>query len=307
MNALRAIALALAFYATGVLAQTVDRDQAREVLRSMVSMDIQKEGTLVLYAYDPQAKDIDLNAQIWIRQFGFGPEHLILVFVSPLDSQPVSARIRYADIANPIERRVWSPPLTGMEVPFVQLSASAAFTTPGHTNEQRAARARTLAASLAALRDNPPNVVAADDPGFQAVVAEYRKNVVKPEVPEDVRRYKVQAEAAVQQKRYSDAAAAYEQGLKVAPWWAEGHHNRAILLFETGLGTEAIVEMKKFLALEPNAPAARAGQDRIYQWEAVLEKARARWVDLTPELLRKHGLYSKGGTSQQLQSTDPAP
>jgi hypothetical protein len=30
--------------------------------------------------------------------------------------------------------------------------------------------------------------------------------------------------------------------------------------------------MKKFLLLEPNAPAARAGQDKIYQWEVAKPK-----------------------------------
>ena len=70
------------------------------------------------------------------------------------------------------------------------------------------------------------------------------------------------------EKRFSDAVDAYEDGLKLAPWWAEGQFNVALLLAELRYYDEAVGHMRKYLALEPQAANARLGQDRIYEWEA---------------------------------------
>ena len=119
----------------------------------------------------------------------------------------------------------------------------------------------------AALGDLPaPAESDADKAAFQKVVADYRAAAVKPELPEDARRFKVQAEAAVREKRDDDAIDLFDKALSIAPWWPEGHYNRALLLGEAGRKPEAIREMKKYLALEPNAPDARAAQDKIYEW-----------------------------------------
>jgi tetratricopeptide (TPR) repeat protein len=184
----------------------------------------------------------------------------------------------------------------------IQVTPVAALAISGASGT-RHARSAKLKQALEALRSAPPPPpVQADDAAFQAVVAEYHKPLVKPDIPEDVRRYKVQAEFAVQQKRYVDAAKAYAAGLQLAPWWPEGHHNRAILLGELRQYDEAIVEMKRFLLLEPTAPAARAGQDRIYQWETMPRPKTA--IDLTEQLLHANGLFAKGGQSTDWSSTE---
>jgi tetratricopeptide (TPR) repeat protein len=105
---------------------------------------------------------------------------------------------------------------------------------------------------------------------FEKVAREYRAKPVKPALPEEARKYKVQAEFAVEQKRFPKAVQLYEQALELAPWWPDGHFNRALILGETGRYPEAISAMKKYLALEPEASDARAAQDKIYQWESVL-------------------------------------
>lgn len=110
---------------------------------------------------------------------------------------------------------------------------------------------------------------------FHDVVVKYRALEVKPALSEDVRKYRVQAEFAAKQKRYDDAIQFYGQGIKLAPWWAQGHFNRALLLAEKSRFREASTAMSKYLQLEPNAPDARAAQDKIYQWESITQVAQA--------------------------------
>lgn len=112
----------------------------------------------------------------------------------------------------------------------------------------------------------PP--VARDSSQFEAIAANYRNAVAKPEFPEAARRFRVQAEAAVRNKDYEDAADLYDEALKIAPWWPEGRFNRALILGELKEYGEAMAEMKKYLVLVPDAPNARAAQDKIYEWEA---------------------------------------
>jgi len=102
---------------------------------------------------------------------------------------------------------------------------------------------------------------------FQAIVRQYREAATKPEFPEDARRFRVRAESAVSDKRFDDAADRYEEALKLVPWWPEGRFNRAVVLGDLERYTEAIREMKKYLALVPDSPNARAAQDQIYSWE----------------------------------------
>jgi tetratricopeptide (TPR) repeat protein len=107
------------------------------------------------------------------------------------------------------------------------------------------------------------------DEKFNAVVADYRSADPKPSFPEEARRSRVQAEFAVEEKRFEDAARFYRAALKAAPWWPEGYYNRSLVLAELKRYPEAVREMKRFLALEPGHPRARAAQDQIYRWESV--------------------------------------
>lgn len=109
-----------------------------------------------------------------------------------------------------------------------------------------------------------------DDPEFRKVVDDYRTRKAKNrlQLSEPARRYRVQAEAAVQEKRFADAERYFGELLKIEPWWPTGHYNRALILGELGNYDEAAFEMKKYLALEPDAPDARAARDQIYVWES---------------------------------------
>lgn len=105
---------------------------------------------------------------------------------------------------------------------------------------------------------------------IQAVAQLARKQPAKPELPEEAMRYGVQATSLVEKKRYDEAIALFDQALELAPWWAESHFNKALVLANQNRNAEAATSMKQFLVLAPNAPDARAAQNKIYEWE--LEK-----------------------------------
>ncbi|MBI5327090.1 MAG: hypothetical protein HZB80_02190 [Deltaproteobacteria bacterium] len=108
---------------------------------------------------------------------------------------------------------------------------------------------------------------------FSASIADYRKKAASnAAIPEEANRYKVQAEGAVRDKEFYDAADFYAEALKIVPWWSVGHFNRALVLGETGEYEEAIREMKHYLQLVPDAPNVRAAQDKIYDWERLEAK-----------------------------------
>ncbi|HVE13497.1 MAG TPA: tetratricopeptide repeat protein [Elusimicrobiota bacterium] len=111
---------------------------------------------------------------------------------------------------------------------------------------------------------------------FDAAVQTYRAAAVKPELPEEARAFKIQAEAAVREKRFGDAGDLYYEGLLIAPWWPEGRYNRALLLAEIQDYVAAAQEMKRYLALVPDAPNAREAQDKVYEWDG---KAKAALVE----------------------------
>ena len=127
-------------------------------------------------------------------------------------------------------------------------------------------------AQLTALRDRElaapkESVTSLSAEQFEDVVRQYRSANPPPAVPEAVRRYQVMAEDAIRNKRFTDAVADYSAGLKIAPWWPQGHFNAAMVLGALHYYDEAIDQMQKYLALVPEAPNARAAQDQIYRWE----------------------------------------
>lgn len=103
---------------------------------------------------------------------------------------------------------------------------------------------------------------------FQKVVAGYLAAADKPELPMEARRFKVQAEDALREKRFEDVASLYGEALAIAPWWPAGHYNLALVLSELEDYSEAIVEMNRYMKLAPDASNIRAAQDEIFKWEA---------------------------------------
>jgi hypothetical protein len=106
---------------------------------------------------------------------------------------------------------------------------------------------------------------------FKPIAETYRAKKTKPVIPEDTRKFQIQAENAFDEKRYDDAIQYYQKGIETSPWWPEGHYNLAVILGQEGFLPHAEVQMKKYLALAPDASDARKARDKMYVWEAKLE------------------------------------
>jgi hypothetical protein len=119
------------------------------------------------------------------------------------------------------------------------------------------------------------NSALTSEQSLDAVKAMAQLNQVMPSnpvLPEDVRRLQINAVGAISDKKFTEAADLYAEALIVAQWWPAGHFNRALVLGETGDYGEAKREMKFYLQLAPDAPNARAAQDKIYDWERLDSK-----------------------------------
>jgi tetratricopeptide (TPR) repeat protein len=115
------------------------------------------------------------------------------------------------------------------------------------------------------LSDNPRS-------DFDSIAAEYRSLKVKPEIPEEARKYIVQANAMTQAKNYKQAIEYYNDAIRVNPAIPMIYNNQALLYAMIGRYNEAINCMKKYLKLSPDADDARAMQDKIYEYEAMTGK-----------------------------------
>ncbi len=105
------------------------------------------------------------------------------------------------------------------------------------------------------------------DAVFKETATKYLSMPVKPKLPEEARKLKVQAEELLREKKFRDAVERYGSALEFAPWWPEGHFNRALILAECNCYEEAILEMHRYLQLAPEASDSRAARDQIYKWE----------------------------------------
>lgn len=107
---------------------------------------------------------------------------------------------------------------------------------------------------------------------FKLIAQQYRSQVTKPDLDENARRYLVQATTQTEEKHYGEAIDHLEKALSVEPAYPQAYFNRALLWAQVNIYGAAILEMKKYLMLVPDAPDARASQDKIYEWEGKLNK-----------------------------------
>jgi len=107
---------------------------------------------------------------------------------------------------------------------------------------------------------------------FNTIAAQYRALKEKPLVSEEERKYIVQANAQTQLKNYKQAIELYEKAIEVDPTNPMVYNNEALLLAIVGQFDGAINSMKKYLMLVHEAVDARAAQDKIYEWEGMIQK-----------------------------------
>lgn len=106
---------------------------------------------------------------------------------------------------------------------------------------------------------------------FKEKAKSWAQQFPKPVLGEEVHKFRVLADDALEEKQFEKAAVYYEQGLAADPMWPVGQYNAAMIYAELKNYTMAISHMERYLALKPDAKDARECQDRIYVWQ---EKAK---------------------------------
>jgi tetratricopeptide (TPR) repeat protein len=108
---------------------------------------------------------------------------------------------------------------------------------------------------------------------FEPLALQYRALTVKPAVSEAQRRYIVQANSFNQQKTYYKAIELYSKAVELDPTaYPAAYSNLALLSAQIGKYNTAIYQMKKYLLLEPESADARSAQDKIYEWEIMMQE-----------------------------------
>lgn len=106
---------------------------------------------------------------------------------------------------------------------------------------------------------------------FQETAKAYNDLSDKPTITEEQRKYIVQANALNQQRDYGRAIGLYNKAIEINPVaYPSAYYNLGLLYAQTSDFRLAIFNMKKYLLLVPDAPDARAAQDKIYEWELKL-------------------------------------
>jgi hypothetical protein len=92
-------------------------------------------------------------------------------------------------------------------------------------------------------------------------------------VSEEQRRLIVQANALTQQKQYSKASYQYRRVIELDQTaYPETYFNLASLSDQENFPVSAIFYMKHYLLLVLDAKDARSAQDKIYEWEFMIQR-----------------------------------
>lgn len=130
----------------------------------------------------------------------------------------------------------------------------------------------------------------AQDTDFQSKAAAWHALGAKPALPEEARKQRVLAENAVQEKDFDAAIKYYEAGLRIFPMWPEAYFNAALVSGELGDYSNALMYIRRYLTLTPDAPDAQAARDKSYVWEAKVAQIEASFQHGENE-----GVASNGG------------
>jgi hypothetical protein len=108
---------------------------------------------------------------------------------------------------------------------------------------------------------------------FKPLAAKYRAMDEKPTMTEALRKKIVQADVYREQNQFVDAINMLISAMETDPIaYPLGYSNIAYLYERQKKYQDAILNMKKYLLLEPFADDARQSQDKIYEWELLLNK-----------------------------------
>lgn len=107
---------------------------------------------------------------------------------------------------------------------------------------------------------------------FEYKAIKYRSLIEKPTISEEQRKYIVQANTFTQLLDYFKAIELYLKVIKLNETnYPDAYLNLALLSAQTGKFYAAIANMKKYLLLEPTAANVKKEQDKIKDWEVMLQ------------------------------------
>ena len=108
---------------------------------------------------------------------------------------------------------------------------------------------------------------------FEPIAAQYRALIIKPPVSEEQRKYIVQANALTKQKQFKKAEEKYRKVIELDPTsYPAAYFNMALLAAQENFPGTAIFRMKQYLLLVPESKDARSAQDKIYEWEVMMQR-----------------------------------
>jgi tetratricopeptide (TPR) repeat protein len=132
---------------------------------------------------------------------------------------------------------------------------------------------RKIADNLFFIQQNISTYTKEKEAIFQQKAAQYRSLKIKPPVSEEQRKFIVQANALNKQRDYNGAIDLYKKAISADPVSYPGaYFNMALLYAQMKQFNTAISNMRKYLVLEPQAKDARSAQDKIYEWEVMIQK-----------------------------------
>lgn len=103
---------------------------------------------------------------------------------------------------------------------------------------------------------------------FKALAAKYHASNEKPEVSEEQRKLLIQGNTMNEKMYYDEAMNYYDKAIAINPISSpNSYYNYALIAAVAEKYELAILNMKKYLLLMPDAEDARAAQDKIYEWE----------------------------------------
>ncbi len=218
---------------------------------------------------------------------GYEPGSVLLAAAVPTPSEYLRARSKYLRGSQPARRyfgliKFFTLKDLTLETRHGGAEHPSSITLSNHWYlETRYGSVQEVADALYALKLSAGYGADEDERRFIELARQYRDATTKPAFPEEARAGQIKAELAFDQKRLPEAITHYLSALRAAPWWPDGYFNLANVLASVHAYDEAIFAMKRYLVLVPNAPDARADQDKIYQWESA-----PVYEDVSPEELR---------------------
>jgi len=121
-----------------------------------------------------------------------------------------------------------------------------------------------------------------------------------PAVPDEATAFEGRAEAANNVRDYADAAEAYRQAIRAAPWVPRLYYNRAVVLERTGDTQGTIAHLTHYIHAAPGADDATDVKKKIAGLQYLVEKeAREKAADQAAETQRQQAAEQARRAAQQ--------